>query len=283
MDFDNTRDYGRSKYERKKLVHKNSKRSHSGNANTREARVEIYEDTIQYCTTLDLPTIDPIKYAFDEEPFVDDLFLQDKTKIGRPLIHVANQDSFEMAIKIGHPKVMVLNMASDRQAGGGVNSGCAAQEEELFRRSNYHETCGSEFYPLTIYECVYAPLVHIVKDTKYDYLEEPHEVSCLAIAAIRNPKTNGGKYLKKYDLELMQEKIDMIFKVAIYHDHRYLVLGALGCGAFSNPPFEVVELFKNSIKKYGDYFSEIGFAVLCVNENDQMNLEAFSQLEGFVY
>ena len=55
-------------------------------------------------------------------------------------------------------------------------------------------------------------------------------------------------------------KIEFIFKMAIQHGHQYLILGALGCGAFNNPPYAVAKLFKQAILKFGRYFKKIGFA-----------------------
>ena len=74
----------------------------------------------------------------------------------------------------------------------------------------------------------------------------------------------------------MQDKIDMIFKVAIKHGHLILVLGALRCGVYKNPNREVAVMFKNSIDKYGHYFKKIGFAVLSGANND--NYEIFRDI-----
>lgn len=52
--------------------------------------------------------------------------------------------------------ILVLNMASEYKAGGGVENGAMAQEEELFRRSNYFQSLTQNFYPLKELECVYT-------------------------------------------------------------------------------------------------------------------------------
>ena len=57
---------------------------------------------------------------------------------------IENSDTFDMAIKYVNNKQglnpLVLNMASDYKPGGGVETGSKAQEEDLFRRSNYYQT-----------------------------------------------------------------------------------------------------------------------------------------------
>ena len=56
-------------------------------------------------------------------------------------------------------------------------------------------------------------------------------------------------------------KIETLFKFAIYNGNTNLVLGALGCGVFQNPPNEIIEIFNKCIKKYNGYFSNIIFSV----------------------
>src|SRR5205085_2149725 len=73
------------------------------------------------------------------------------------IIEVTDTDSFVMAIDYVSQGLspLVLNMASDYCPGGGVGSGKIAQEEELFRRSNAHQTHPRHWYPLKKYEIIY--------------------------------------------------------------------------------------------------------------------------------
>jgi uncharacterized protein (TIGR02452 family) len=59
----------------------------------------------------------------------------------------------------------------------------------------------------------------------------------------------------------MNNVIENIFKTAYYNGNETLVLGALGCGAYHNPPMEVIKIFNRFLKKYNGCFKKIVFAV----------------------
>jgi uncharacterized protein (TIGR02452 family) len=162
--------------------------------------------------------------------------------------------------------ILVLNMASEYKAGGGVENGAMAQEEELFRRSNYFQSLTQNFYPLKELECVYTKNVTILKDDNYNQMT-PFQCSFIAVAGLRKPNLKNGKY-NSIDKELMRKKIEMIFKSAIIYGHTNIVLGALGCGVFGNPPEEVAEIFNDLIKKYRKCFDNIYFAIKSVRDNN---------------
>lgn len=238
---------------------------------------DVYQHTMEYCRKQRYPVYQAIKYDFRKD------FLNNEPSedfCSKPIITVQNADAFELALKMENP--LVLNLASDVKSGGGVAKGSRAQEEDLYRRSNYFEANDQSLYPLKVTEIVYSPLVHIIKDRNYNLLQYPHTVSCLAVAAIRNPKLktlNGDvTYANEADLMLMQEKIDSIFKVAIAYGHTNLVLGALGCGVFNNPTRQVALLFKNAVCKYGERFKNSSFAIL--SGYGDPNYAVFSEVLG---
>jgi len=210
-----------------------------------------------------------------------DLDLTDKTIEQESSIEVKNIDTFDLASEYASEglNVMVLNMASDYKPGGGVVSGKTAQEECLFRRSNAFMTHPRKWYPLEVYQVVYSPEVQVIKDSKYELLTEKDQfkVGMIAIPALRKPHLVYGEYYSS-DRMIMQNKIESIFKIAIEQGHDSLVLGALGCGIFRNPPTEVANIFKTMIREYGKYFKKIGFAILVVKASDQKNVNTFSKL-----
>ncbi len=249
----------------------------------RRDNVKIFRHTVDYCKKTSFPVFVPFKHRFDDPEFSDAKILGAIVPNQPAEIIVANMDSFDMARQMenGTGKILVLNLASHARSGGGVETGAQAQEEDLYRKSNYFEANRHSFYPLKMAEVVYSPLVHIIKDGSYQILPEAYAVSCLAVAAIRTPRLKflpdkSETYLNEIDAQIMQNKIDMIFKVAIKHGHKQLVLGALGCGVFHNPVREVAIMFKKSIAKYSQYFTRIGFAVLSGPKNS--NFEIFSSV-----
>lgn len=91
-------------------------------------------------------------------------------------------------------------------------------------------------------------------------MENPFPVSMLASAAIKNPELIKGRYIQE-DYIMMKNTIENIFKVAYLHKKETLVLGALGCGAYYNPPMIVISIFNEYLKKYNGCFKNIVFAV----------------------
>jgi len=236
----------------------------------RNSNIAIYKHTIEYCRHVRFPLFEPLKYKYDSPDFDQSQIVQLAERYDNPaIILVENIDSFDMARKMNglNGRTLVLNLASNICSGGGVGSGARAQEEDLYRKSNYFEANDPKLYPLAIVDVIYSPLVHIIKDSSYKLLQSPIETACLAVAAIRNPKlklleSKKETYLFDSDRLVMQNKINMIFKVAIKHGHKDLVLGALGCGVFNNPTEEVARIFKESLKQYGHYFKRVCFAIL---------------------
>lgn len=235
--------------------------------------VKIYEDTKKYCSSMKVKR--SVLYDITNLP----LDILEHNGNNDPLIEICNEDTLDMAIRCLDNKLnpLVLNMASDIVPGGGVHKGSTAQEECIFRRSNAFLTHPRNWYPLSFNHCIYSPKVTIVKDSNYRLLKYHYDVSMIAIAALRKPYLMNGKYSPK-DYELMYNKIKSIFEIAILNGHDSLVLGALGCGAFYNPPEEVANIFKILIEKYKKYFKYIGFAVLVVKDKDDNNFEAFKKI-----
>ena len=175
-------------------------------------------------------------------------------------------------------------MASNYRPGGGVKKGSSAQEEDIFRRSNYFLTLNKsmlpdETYPLKATTVIYSPSVVIIKDSNYNLLndEDLWSGSFLACPAIRNPQIkkigNDVETFKRLnDYDLMKDKIEMCYKTALHFGHDSLVLGALGCGAFNNPPHTIANIFAELNQKYALYFKKIGFAILSTGNNQNFNI-----------
>lgn len=219
----------------------------------------------------------------DDEDLFDDAADQ---KRDRPaLVNVVNADTLTTAIDHlvnDNLNPLVLNMASDFCPGGGVAKGCRAQEEQLFRCTNYCWCTNNNLYPIKDNEFIITDDVQVIKDENYNILRDYYQFDFIAVAAVRKPLLtyNDGQaqYMKKEDQHKMQAKIDAIFRYAIYQEKDSLVLGALGCGAFGNPPEQVCDMFQKAINKYRNYFDQITFAVLSDEGNPNYNI--FKQLRA---
>jgi len=240
---------------------------------------DVWHDTVSYFKKHPEQIPCSIKYDITKLPEPKPL---DVSQINKPTIEILNRDTLNMAMDyIQQDKLnpLVINMASYFCPGGGVRSGKTAQEEEIFRRSNAHLTHPRSWYPLNMNENIYSPQVTIIKDsrdTEYQYIE-PVKVSMIAIAALKDPKLVGDKLCQR-DYNITFEKLDSIFKIGIINGHDSLVLGALGCGAYHNPPLEIAQIYNILIQKYGKYYKKIGFAILVVKPGDQENINVFKSI-----
>ena len=207
----------------------------------------------------------------------------EKLSLTRGLVEVVDQDTFEQARKYVVDlklKTLVLSFASEKHGGGGVGNGRESQEEELFRRSNAHDTHPQEWYPLKENQVIYSPEVTVIKNAKNEMMDKPFTVGMISCAAIRHPQTKGlgasWSYKNEEDREMMRRKINAIFHVAALHEYEAVVLGSLGCGCFKNPPREVAQLFADALRQWKHSFVYNGFAVLVI-KNDRTNLETFER------
>jgi len=79
-------------------------------------------------------------------------------------------------------RTCILNMASYKRPGGGVERGARSQEECLFRCSNLFHVISKDFYPLKE-EALYTKDAVFIKDKNYN-LMEPVTLDVITIAAM---------------------------------------------------------------------------------------------------
>lgn len=176
----------------------------------------------------------------------------------------------------------VLNMASRRNPGGGVTTGSGAQEENLFRRTNlfrslYQFAIYASKYGLKKSPCqypldrnwggIYTPGATVFKGAEsegYPLLEDPFEVDFIAVPAVNRPELDGEGMIVPYLAEATKNKMRTLFRIALVHGNDSLVLGALGCGAFRNPPEHIAQIFHQVLEEdeFKDRFKKIFFAIL---------------------
>ena len=161
---------------------------------------------------------------------------------------------------------LLLNMASEFRAGGGVHKGSAAQEEEIFRRSDYFRHLGRHHYPLDDLDALVSEGVlfyRLSRNEGYGLMQKPTKIDCVAAAAVRKPEVtkNGRRFLHKEDAERMQNKIRTIFTAGSRKGNDCLVLSAWGCGAFGCPVEHVARLFREVVEEYQGVFERVVFAI----------------------
>ena len=64
--------------------------------------------------------------------------------------------------------------------------------------------------------------------------------------------------------DLTKDKIRTILRIAHFHGHDAVVLSALGCGAFRNPPADVAAAFDEVLREdeFAGAFKKVLFAIL---------------------
>lgn len=238
--------------------------------------VKVYEHTVHHCTKnrrkYEKPQ--PLKYSgilpnyTPPKPF-------NETKAD---ILVLEKDTITASLELQDEKLnpLVLNMSSSRVPGGGVSKGARAQEESLFRRTNYFQHLDPDFYPLDDFEVVYTPNVAVIKDENHNLLDSPEYLTFIACPGIKNPEYQKNGRMSSRCRHILRQKIRMIFQVAAYHGHDSLVLGALGCGAYKCYPEHVVEQFNKVTTEFQPgTFRKIVYAIN--SQNRDSNFEVFDK------
>jgi uncharacterized protein (TIGR02452 family) len=153
-------------------------------------------------------------------------------------------------------------MASNYTPGGGVRKGCAAQEEELFRRSDYFLHLHHRYYPLEEMSNIISEKVlfyRLDSNSKYELMKYPTEIDCIAAQPALD--RTGKRFYNQGDATLFRDKIRMLFYSAYKHDNDCLILSAWGCGAFGCPTEHVGSLFREIVEENQCRFKKIVFAI----------------------
>lgn len=192
------------------------------------------------------------------------------------IIEVVNNDTINAGklLKDAGYNPALLNFADNLIAGGSVDVGSGAQEESLWRRTNLFCTqLQDDFYPISelpSQEGLYTSFATVFKETEKNrcvMLKEPFRMAFIAVPGLRNPQLTDRGVFSKQDDEKLANKIELIFQIAFAKGHDSIVLGALGCGAWRNPPRLVAEKFKQMCAKYHGVFRRLTFACLDMNES----------------
>eukprot|EP00667_Euglena_gracilis_P000035 EG_transcript_35 len=207
---------------------------------------------------------------------------------------IEDTDMMELAgfLSRSGQKVLMLNMANPVEPGGGWMSGTAAQEEDLFRRSDYHlgitqfgAAGKTAQYPIPVFGAIVTENVTVFRGDEqegYRFLPDPFVISIIAVAAFnchnyvppgQGPATGGARApatakLPDGRLVLTDEvcvytrrKLETLFRAAVDKGFDTLVLSALGCGAFGNPPLSMAHVFHEVLSEYAGQVKQVHFAI----------------------
>ena len=190
-----------------------------------------------------------------------------KKKHNKSNIYIHDMDTIDCALTFNNP--LVLNLADNYFPGGYVGEGAGAQEESLFRRTNYFQTLLKTFYPIEKDEAIYSSNVSIVKQSEKNnwdlYEGKSKKLDFIACPGIKYPGTilkDNTEQLNNVDVERLKIKIKTIIQCALKYKHDVIIFGALGCGAWRNPPHHVAKIFKEILQEYDGVISTYVFAIL---------------------
>ena len=203
-------------------------------------------------------------------------------------VRVENDDCVLVAKRLideGYNPAM-LNLADLYTPGGLVEYGSGAQEENLCRRSNLilslyqfsqarirqYPDLGlvqhADQYPMDERNGgVYSGIVTFFRgpESEGSLLEEtPYNIPVISVAALSGPRIGSDGMMLPQETEITLEKMRTIFRIGMANFHDSLVLSAMGCGAFANPPAHIAKLFHQVIEEdeFKNAFRLIDFAIL---------------------
>ncbi|KAF2278321.1 uncharacterized protein EI97DRAFT_361154, partial [Westerdykella ornata] len=180
----------------------------------------------------------------------------DQTKSAHPSTSPTNTPTPPPPI----PKpVALLNLANAYHPGGGWLNGALAQEEALCYRSTLSLSLHKNLYPIPLLSALYTPHVLVIRSA----LSAGH--SLLLPTPPGTPITQPQGTFRPADAEITRYKIRTVLRLAASKGHTKLVLGALGCGAFNNPPDEVAHMFAEVLREEefaGGWWEDVVFAVM---------------------
>jgi len=171
-------------------------------------------------------------------------------------------------------KVIVLNMANQFSPGGGFVRGRIAQEEALCYRTGLFHCLRPEEYEgptgfgdFTASLQLNVPVLRKGLDDGFAFLkpEERWPINIVTMAGYdrhKLPKEEQRAPLPPEQYAGVHTKINAILAAAAHAGAKAVVLGALGCGAFANPPEQISQIFANVIHRFAGVFEYIYFAIL---------------------
>lgn len=200
-------------------------------------------------------------------------------------VHVVSGDWGEVThsmTKVHGMCFAALNMANAFVPGGAYVEGAAAQEENMFRRTDCHFRVGPEEYDANLDRyvlemtsllsaekgkvyldsthprvCIRGPEDRSRPDLGYAWLQDDEVFPFFELRAAAQDLRDGSHFSESNARRRIAAQLDTLVAQAVSH----VVLGASGCGAFMNPAQRVAELYREEIQKRQHTFSVVAFAI----------------------
>ena len=245
---------------------------------SRDHYKQIAINTLNYCDKHHEPN-NSVFINLNNNPLAHNLSRPLKDAVSK--FEIVNQDTIEAALQGiengDYENPLLMNMASEFQPGGGWKKGSMAQEEALFLRTNYckHLKKRKGSMPRERYiedhEMVYSPRVRVIKNKNYSLIPEDRQpvLSFIACPGIRRPELDSKGRMCERDRDIVTRRLHHVFQIAQRYGHDAVILGALGCGAFKNPPEDIAECYRDVIPHYKNgIFKCIKFAILSIRDRN---------------
>lgn len=267
---------------------------------TRVQRIEVFQDTMDWIKK-DKDLEESIVRAKKKTKvfWEDDYPVFEVKGIYNTKITVTMNRSYEAAMLLHKEqpdsKIAVMNFANAFHAGGGVTSGCSAQEECLCRTSTlypllHRRSLRDTFYkhhhtlktPKASDALIYTEGVVICKtdeDIPRKMQKEDWVMVDVITIAAPDLRVVSNRVVPLVATDTMMNDAELFG----YHVKRAihmltcaaakgadtLVLGAFGCGAFQNNPEVVARAYKVALEEFPKVFKRIEFAVYCPPGDDR--------------
>jgi uncharacterized protein (TIGR02452 family) len=273
-----------------------------------KARIGIFTETMKMCENNERLRKSVQESLYNQQIYWenDELDYCVKKKFSGTELVLTAERSCRAAMKYDNKRVGILNFASFVTPGGGVTRGTTAQEESICRISTLYKCIADDsvriFYDShrnkigrkqidwkNNDDIIYTPDVTVFKEDTFDCEILPdnkwYDVDIITCAApdLRqyNERIYDGVSLDDRLIELHIKRFKRIFAVALQHGVEVLVLGAFGCGAFYNSPWDVSKAAEHVCEYFDGAFEKIVFAVFTQNTNSD-NFKAFATISNIV-
>lgn len=178
-------------------------------------------------------------------------------------------------------KCTVLNFASYKHAGGGFINGMMAQEECLCQASTLYPVLNA------FMDIYYVPHAKTLNDGLYTdegiishdiiffnhFYERSVNADVITLAApnmFRRDKHDPQRQ------DALRRRCKAVLELAYLLGNDVLILGAYGCGVFSNDPFTVARFFKEWLNtEYFGMFKKVIFAIPDIGKTGKRNYDTF--------